>query len=214
LHICTFSIVARDRETGDLGVAVASKYFAVGAVVPWLAAGVGAVATQAWANTDLGPDALKLLEEGLSAGEALDRVLAGDDQPNRRQLGIVDADGGMANFTGEECLDWAGATEGDGYTVQGNLLADAKVIAAMAAAYEGSPPSRPFAERLMAALEAAQEAGGDVRGQQAAAMAVVRRGVGQSGFNDRIVDLRVDDHPAAVAELRRLLELHRHLEGA
>ncbi len=209
----TFSLVARDPGTGDLGIAVASKYLAVGAVVPWLAAGVGAVATQAWTQTSFGPDALKLLEEGLSAGEALDRVLAEDDHADRRQLGVVDADGGTANFTGRECLAWAGATDGEGYTVQGNLLAGANVIASAAAAYEGAPSFRPLPERLMSALEAGQEAGGDVRGQQSAALVVVRLKLGHSGFNDRLIDLRVDDHPTPVAELRRLLTLHRETFG-
>ena len=213
MHISTFSIVARDPATGELGIAVASKYLAVGAVVPWLAAGVGAVATQAWANTNLGPEALKLLEQGVSAGEALDRVLGDDDRAELRQLGIVDADGGVANYTGTKCLTWAGATDGEGYTVQGNLLAGPKVIATMAAAYEAAPSSRAFPERLLTALERGQEAGGDSRGQQSAALVVVKVGIGQSGFNDRLIDLRVDDHCTPTAELQRLLALHRETFG-
>jgi uncharacterized Ntn-hydrolase superfamily protein len=207
----TFSIVARDPETGDLGIAVQSKYFAVGAVVPWLAGGVGAIASQAWANTDFGPDGLALLNGGLSAAEALEELLAGDEGREKRQVGIVDADGNVANFTGAECLDWAGEADGEGYTVQGNLLASSKVVAAMASAYEAS--SRPFPERLLAALRAGQEAGGDVRGQQSAALIVARDGEGKAGFNDRIVDLRVDDHPLPIGELTRLLELHRKVHG-
>jgi uncharacterized Ntn-hydrolase superfamily protein len=207
----TFSIAARDPGTGDLGIAVESKHFAVGVLVPWLAGGVGAIATQAWTNTDFGPDGLALLNEGLSAAEALEELIAGDEGREKRQVGIVDADGNVANFTGAECLEWAGAADGDGYTVQGNLLASSKVIAAMASAYEAS--SRPFPERLLAALRAGQAAGGDVRGQQSAALVVVRDGKGKSGFNDRVVDLRVDDHPSPIEELARLLELHRKAFG-
>lgn len=207
----TFSIVARDPETGDLGIAVQSKFFAVGTVVPWLAAGVGAIASQAWANTDFGPDGLALLNDGLSAPEALEELIAGDEERGKRQVGIVDADGNVANFTGAECLEWAGDADGQGYTVQGNLLASSKVVAAMASAYEAS--SRPFPERLLAALLAGQGAGGDVRGQQSAALVVVRDGQGKAGFNDRIVDLRVDDHPSPIEELARLLELHRKVHG-
>jgi uncharacterized Ntn-hydrolase superfamily protein len=213
LLTATFSIVALDRESGDLGVAVQSKYFAVGSVVPWLAAGIGAIATQAWANTNYGPLGLQWLERGLSAGEALERLVRDDPERDQRQVGIVDADGGVANYTGGKCLEWAGATQGDCYTVQGNLLAGPKVVAAMASAYEGSPRTRPFPERLAAALEAGQEAGGDTRGQQSAALVVVRNNVGHSGFNDRIIDLRVDDHPSPIAELCRLLALHRKTFG-
>ena len=208
----TFSIVARDPETGDLGIAVESKFFAVGTVVPWLAAGVGAIASQAWANTDFGPQGLSLLNDGLSAREVLEELIASDEEREKRQVGVVDAEGNTANFTGAECLAWAGDAKGDGYTVQGNLLASSKVIAAMASAYEAS--SRPFPERLLAALQAGQNAGGDVRGQQAAVLVVARDGVGQPGFNDRLVDLRVDDHPAPIDELARLLELHRKLHDS
>ncbi len=207
----TFSIVARDPETGDLGIAVQSKFFAVGAVVPWLAAGVGAIASQAWANTDFGPDGLALLNDGLSAAEVLEELIAGDEEREKRQVGIVDADGNVANFTGAECLEWAGDAKGNAYTVQGNLLASSKVVAAMASAYEAS--SLPFPERLLAVLQAGQRAGGDVRGQQSAALVVVRDGEGRSGFNDRIVDLRVDDHRSPIEELSRLLELHGKLHG-
>jgi uncharacterized Ntn-hydrolase superfamily protein len=208
----TFSIVARDPESGDLGVAVASRFFAVGTVVPWLAAGLGAIASQAWSNTDFGHQGLALLERGYAAPEALDRLVKGDKEREKRQVGMVDAYGDVAHFTGDECLEYAGAVKGDQYTVQGNLLAGPKVLAAMASAYEARG-ARPFGERLMAALEAGQEAGGDRRGQQAAGLIVVRESIGRPGYNDRIVNLRVDDHERPVEELRRLLELHRELYG-
>ncbi len=207
LGVGTFSIVAIDPRTGDLGVAVQSKYLAVGAVVPWLAAGVGALATQAQVNTDYGPLGLELLRRGLSASEVVSRLVSGDDRAAARQLGVVDAHGGVANFTGEECPPWAGAAVGATHTAQGNTLAGPKVAAAMVSAFEAS--SRDLSERLLLALQSAQDAGGDTRGQQSAAVVVVSSRVGHSGYNDRIVDLRVDDHPTPIAELRRLLELHR-----
>jgi uncharacterized Ntn-hydrolase superfamily protein len=208
----TFSIVARDPESGDLGVAVASKFFAVGTVVPWLAAGLGAIASQAWANTDFGHQGLALLERGYAAPEALERLVRGDKEREKRQVGMVDAYGDVAHFTGDECLEYAGAVKGDQYTVQGNLLAGPKVLAAMASAYEARG-SRPFPERLMGALEAGQEAGGDRRGQQAAALVIVREGVGRPGYNDQVVNLRVDDHERPVEEMQRLLAMHRELYG-
>ncbi len=210
--VATFSIVARDPESGDLGVAVASKFFAVGAVVPWLAAGIGAIASQSWANTDFGPHGLALLHEGCSAAETLERLLRGDREAQKRQVGIVDAFGEAANATGSECLEYAGALKGEQYTVQGNLLAGPKVLAAMASAYEARS-DRPLAQRLVAALAAGQAAGGDRRGQQAAALTIVREGLGTPGYNDRLADLRVDDHEQPVDELQRLLELHRKLHG-
>jgi len=208
----TFSIVARDPESGDLGIAVESRFFAVGAVVPWLAAGVGAIASQAWANTDFGHQGLALLGEGYAAAETLERLLRLDREAAKRQVGIVDAYGEAANYTGGECLEYAGALKGGQYTVQGNLLASPKVLAAMASAYEARS-DRHLPERLMAALEAGQEAGGDRRGQQAAALIVVREGLGAPGHNDRLVNLRIDDHERPVEELRRLLDLHRKLHG-
>jgi uncharacterized Ntn-hydrolase superfamily protein len=210
--VSTFSIVARDPESGDLGIGVASKFLAVGAVVPWLAAGIGAVASQAWANTDFGPQGLALLQEGYSAEEALRRLVRGDREAGKRQVGIVDAYGEAAHHTGDECLEYAGAVKGDQYTVQGNLLVGPKVLAAMASAYEAHS-ERPLAERLMVALEAGQAVGGDRRGQQATALVVVREGSGTPGYNDRVIDLRVDDHERAVEELRRVLEVHRELHG-
>ena len=205
--VATFSIVAMDLDTGELGVAVQSKYFAVGAVVPWAAGGVGAIATQSWANTDYGPDGLSLLEDDYTAGEVIDELVNADADAQKRQVGVVDSDGRVASYTGNECQPWAGATEGDGFTVQGNLLAGPGVIAAMASAYEAR--SLPLAERLVAALQAGQRAGGDKRGQQSAALIVVHHDAGRPGFNDRLVDLRVDDHVAPIGELERLLGMHR-----
>ena len=210
-HAGTFSIVALDPRTGDLGVAVQSKYLAVGAVVPWLAAGAGAIATQAQTNTDYGPLGLDLLRQGYSAAEVVARLTGDDRQAAVRQLGVVDADGGVASFTGEQCEPWAGAAAGKTHTAQGNIIAGLKVVAAMVSALEAS--SHSFAERLLIALEAGQAAGGDRRGQQAAALVVASTGAGHSGYNDRVVDLRVDDHPTPIAELRRLLELFWEAHG-
>ncbi len=203
----TFSIVARDPETGDLGVAVQSKFLAVGAVVPWARAGVGAVATQAWANVTYGPRGLGLLAAGYSAGEAV-ALLTGED-PGRaeRQVGIVDSQGQAATFTGEKCIPWAGGVAGDGFCCQGNILVGPEVVNAMADAYRTTTGT--FAHRLLTALEAGQAAGGDSRGQQSAAILIVREGGGYGGGNDRYIDLRVDDHPTPIAELRRLVLLHR-----
>jgi len=209
--VATFSIAAIDLDSGDLGVAVQSKYFAVGAVVPWAAGGIGAIATQSWANTNYGPDGLDLLEDGLAAGEVIGQLTSADPDAQKRQVGVVDSEGRVANFTGNECQAWAGATEGDGYTVQGNLLAGPEVIAAMASAYEAR--ALPLAERLVAALQAGQRAGGDRRGQQSAAVIVVRENVGTAGFNDRVVDLRVDDSSTPIDELERLLGMHRQFHA-
>jgi uncharacterized Ntn-hydrolase superfamily protein len=203
----TFSIVARDPVTGDLGVAVQSKFLAVGAVVPWARAGVGAVATQAWANTDYGPAGLALMAEGLTAQEALDRLTSADADAAQRQAGMVDAQGRAATFTGAGCFDWAGGRTGAGYACQGNILVGAATVDAMAEAYESARGG--LWDRLVAALAAGQAAGGDSRGQQSAALLVVRAGGGYGGRNDRFIDLRVDDHPAPIAELARLLDLHK-----
>ena len=205
--VSTFSIVARDPATGDLGVAVESKFLAVGAVVPWVRAGVGAIATQAWANVDYGPRGLALLAEGKSAREVVETLTGEDEGRARRQLGVVDAQGHAASYTGPECNDWAGGVEGDGFCCQGNILTGPEVVAAMAAAYRESDGT--FANRLLSALEAGQAAGGDSRGQQSAAIFVAREGGGYGGGNDRYIDLRVDDHPRPIAELRRLVMLHR-----
>jgi uncharacterized Ntn-hydrolase superfamily protein len=198
----TFSIVAFDPANGDLGVAVASKFPCVGAVVPWAKAGVGAVATQAWANTDFGPDGLRLMAGGMPAGPALDAVLEGDDGRDERQVGFVDAAGGAATFTGSGCVEWAGGVSSEHFAAQGNILAGAGVVDAMARAF-GSADGE-LCDRLLAALMAGDAAGGDRRGRQSSALLVVRDRGGYEGRNDRYIDLRVDDHPDAPAELGRL----------
>ncbi|HET7035082.1 MAG TPA: DUF1028 domain-containing protein [Thermomicrobiaceae bacterium] len=205
--VSTFSIVARDPVSGDLGVAVESKFLAVGAVVPWVRAGVGAIATQAWANVTYGPRGLALLAEGKSAREVVEALTGEDEERSRRQLGVVDDQGHAASYTGPECNEWAGGVEGDGFCCQGNILTGPAVVAAMAAAYRESDGT--FANRLLSALEAGQAAGGDSRGQQSAAIFIAREGGGYAGGSDRYIDLRVDDHPRPIAELRRLVMLHR-----
>ncbi len=203
----TFSIVARDDATGDLGVAVASKFLAVGAVVPWARAGIGATATQAFANVAFGPDSLDLLASGEGATGALERLLANDALREERQVGIVDARGGAATHTGRSCFDWAGGRAGDGYAAQGNILAGRQVVDALAERFTAG--GLPFAELLVACLADADAAGGDRRGRESAAVLVVRQAGGYGGGNDRWIDLRVDDHPDPVTELRRLLDLQR-----
>ena len=198
----TFSIVGFDAETGDLGVAVASKFPCVGAVAPWARAGVGAVATQSWANTDYGPDGLGLMGGGLPAVAALDAVLEPDADREERQVGFVDATGGAASFTGANCMSWAGGVTGDAFAAQGNILAGEQVVSALAQAFTEN--AGDLCDRLLAALLAADAAGGDRRGKQSAALLVVRHGGGYEGRNDRYIDLRVDDHPEAPAELARL----------
>lgn len=205
--VSTFSIVARDEVTGDLGVAVESKFLAVGAVVPWARAGVGAVATQANANVAYGPDGLVMLGTGLSAQETLDKLLEDDPVRDERQVGIVDAQGRAASWTGPGCTRWAGGYVGDGFCCQGNILTGPEVVDAMVEGY--TTTGGTFANRLLSALEAGQAAGGDSRGQQSAAILIVRAGGGYARGNDRWIDLRVDDHPEPIAELRRLVMLHR-----
>jgi uncharacterized Ntn-hydrolase superfamily protein len=198
----TFSIVAFDPANGDLGVAVASKFPCVGAVVPWAKAGVGAVATQAWANTDFGPDGLRLMAGGMPAGPALDAVLEGDDGRDERQAGFVDARGEAATFTGSGCVEWAGGVSAEHLAAQGNILASEGVVDAMAGAFASAEGE--LCDRLLAALLAGDAAGGDRRGKQSSALLVVRDRGGYEGRNDRYIDLRVDDHPEAPAELARL----------
>ncbi len=205
--ISTFSIVAYDPNNGDLGIAVQSKFFAVGAVVPWAEAGVGAIATQSWANTTYGPRGLELLKIGLSVKQTLDHLIKDDTGKNTRQVGIVDANGNVSNYTGEECHDWAGAISGEHFTAQGNILIGEEVVKAMGSSFENSKGE--LADRLLDALIAGQEKGGDKRGQQSAALYVVRKNGGYSGFNDRYVDLRVDDHEKPIQELNRLLDIHK-----
>jgi uncharacterized Ntn-hydrolase superfamily protein len=203
--INTFSIVAYDPERQEWGVAVASKYLAVGAVVPWAKAGAGAVATQSYGNVSFGPRGLELMANGKSAEEALKTVTDDDKGRETRQVGMVDGKGGVANFSGNKCNPWAGAKSGKYYTCQGNLLAGEKVIDAMAKAFEES--KGPLAWRLMAALEAGDQTGGDKRGKQSAALLVVRDKGGPGGLNDRAIDFRVDDHADPVPELARILAL-------
>jgi uncharacterized Ntn-hydrolase superfamily protein len=204
--IATFSIAAFDPSTGDAGVAVASKFLAAGAVVSWAAADAGAVATQAYANASFGPKGLALMREGRSAEEALSKLLATDVDPDRRQIGIVDMRGGSAAHTGVTCPAWAGHVVDTNFTAQGNLLTGEATIAAMVASFRSSIGA--LADRLWQALKAGEAAGGDRRGRQSAALFVARAGGGYLGFNDVLVDLRVDDHSDPVGELARLLELH------
>jgi uncharacterized Ntn-hydrolase superfamily protein len=207
-HKSTFSICAVDRDAGEVGCAVQSKYFSVGSVVPWAKAAVGAVATQAAGVAVYGPRALALLEEGVAPDEALTRVLTDDAERETRQLGVVAADGRAAAHTGSECLAWAGHRVGDGYAVQGNILAGEAVVTEMERVFLETSGS--LAERLVASLEAGQAAGGDSRGQQSAAIVVERSGASQQSREgiDRVCELRVEDHPEPIAELRRLLGIH------
>jgi uncharacterized Ntn-hydrolase superfamily protein len=206
-QIATFSIVARDPVTGDYGVAVQSRYFAVGAVVPHAAADTGAVATQARGNLLYGPQGLALLERGLDAEQVIRQLLAADPLRDERQVGVVDSRGRAASHTGEQCLSWAGGRTGPGYAVQGNLLAGPQVVDAMATAYEAAPGD--FATRLVYALAAGQAAGGDARGRQSAALLVVRKDGGYLGLTDRYIDLHVEDHVTPIRELFRLLRIRQ-----
>lgn len=203
----TFSIVAFDPGSGSWGIAVASKFLAVGAVVPWGRAGAGAVATQAMANLSYGPDGLELLTGGVAADEAVAQLTGADDEREHRQVGLVDAQGRGATFTGPACLDWAGGEAGDGFAIQGNILAGPQVVAAMADVWKESA-GEAFERRLVAALAAGDEAGGDRRGRQSAALRVWREGAAYGGVLDTAIDLRVDDHRTPIDELRRLLDLH------
>ena len=205
--ISTFSIVGFEPENGDLGIAVQSKFFAVGAVVPWAEAGVGAIATQSWANTTYGPRGLQLLKIGLSAEQTLEHLIKDDNDRESRQVGIVDASGNATHFTGNKCNDWAGAFSGQHYTAQGNILTGADVVEAMGKAFEEADGE--LADKLLAALIAGQEKGGDKRGQQSAALLVVRKNGGYGGFNDKYIDIRVDDANKPIQELQRLLKIHR-----
>jgi uncharacterized Ntn-hydrolase superfamily protein len=203
--IATFSIVGRDSLTGELGVAVASRFFAVGSVVPWAKADVGALATQAFANTTYGWRGLDLLEQGASPDQIVDILTRNDDQPERRQFGIVAADGRSATYTGQGCNAWAGGRSGPNYACQGNILTGEKVVEAMEAAFRQTSGS--LADRLYAALLAGDAQGGDSRGKQSAALLVVKKGAGYGGFTDRAIDIRVDDHAEPFKELGRLLNL-------
>jgi uncharacterized Ntn-hydrolase superfamily protein len=207
----TFSLVACDLEAGEWGVSVASKFLAVGAVVPWARGDVGAIATQSYANVSYGPDGLALLADGADAQTALDRLVADDPGRDQRQVGIVDAAGGAATFTGSGCFDWAGGRTGPGHAAQGNILAGPQVVEALAHTFLGT--GGPLVERLLAALAAADAAGGDRRGRQSACVIVHRTGGGYGGNNDILIDLRVDDHTDPVGELQRLYNVHDLLFG-
>ncbi len=207
----TYSIVARDSATGDLGVAVQSRFLAVGSVVPWARAGVGAIATQSFANVAYGPDGLALLAGGADAEAAVARLTESDGLRGQRQLGIVDASGRSASYTGRSCFAWAGGRTGPNYAAQGNILAGAAVVDALAETFESG--GLPFPELLVACLVAADAQGGDRRGRESAALLIVRERGGYGGGNDRWIDLRVDDHEDPIGELARLLDLtHLYLE--
>jgi uncharacterized Ntn-hydrolase superfamily protein len=211
-RVATYSIAACDLDVGQWGVAVQSKFLAAASVVSFAEPEAGAVATQAYANPRYGPNGLALLRDGASAEEAVRRLTEADDGRDHRQLGIVDRKGRSATFTGRECLDWAGGRTGPGYAAQGNILVSGATVDALAETFEGSA-GRPLAERLLDCLAAAQEAGGDRRGQQAAGLLVVQRDGGYAGLSDVVVDLRVDDHPTPIEELRRIYGIHELLFG-
>ena len=210
--VSTYSIVACDLAAGQWGVGVQSKFLAAGSLVPWAEPGVGAIATQAYANPTYGPEGLALLRDGLAAEEVVERLTAADEGRAQRQLGVVDGAGRAATFTGDECFDWAGGRTGAGYAAQGNILVSADTVDAMAAGFEASA-GRTLAERILEALAAAQAAGGDRRGQQAAGLLVVERAGGYAGLSDVVVDLRVDDHARPIEELTRLYGLHWQIFG-
>ena len=210
--ISTYSIVACDLDAGQWGVSVQSKFLSVGSVVPWAEPHVGAVATQAYANPRYGPQGLDLLREGLSAQEVVDRLTGADDGRDHRQLGIVDAQGNAASYTGTECMDWAGGRTGAGYAAQGNILVSPETVDALAQTFEATA-GKPLAERLIDCLAAAQEAGGDSRGQQSSALLVVERDGGYARMSDVVVELRVEDHELPIEELRRIYTLHDEIFG-
>jgi len=207
----TYSIAAHDPDAQQWGVAVQSKFLSVGSVVPWAEPHVGAIATQAYANPRYGPDGLALMRDGLSAKEVVERLTAADDGRNQRQLGVVDAHGGSASWTGPECNEWAGHRTGPGYAAQGNILVSGETVDALAETFESSTGS--LAERLLDCLVAAQAAGGDRRGQQSASLLVVERDGGYGKLSDTLVDLRVEDHIRPIDELKRLYTLHDRLFG-
>jgi uncharacterized Ntn-hydrolase superfamily protein len=210
--VATYSIAACDLEAGQWGVATQSKFLAVGSVVPWAEPQAGAIATQAYANPRYGPDGLALLRSGASAEETVAKLTAADEGRDHRQVGVVDAKGGSATFTGAECYEWAGGLNGPCYAAQGNILVGAATVQALASTFE-TTANRPLAQRLLECLGAAQAAGGDRRGQQSAALLVVERDGGYAHLSDVLVDLRVDDHERPVGELQRIYRLHELLFG-
>lgn len=207
--VATFSIVAYDPDTKELGVAVQSKFIAVGSVVPWAKAGVGAVATQSYANTTYGPKALDLMSQGIEPGKVMELMTDIDRDAAVRQVGLVDAKGRSATYTGAKCHAWAGGIKGENFACQGNILAGEDVVKNMAKSFQESKGD--LGERLIAALQAGQDAGGDSRGMQSAALLIVRDGWGYGGYNDRYRDLRVDDHAEPIKELKRVYDLHREI---
>ena len=215
-RIATYSIAACDLDARQWGVAVQSKFLAAGSIVSWAGAEVGAVATQAYANPRYGPAGLERLREGHTADEVVRHLVGPDDGRDHRQLGVVDARGGSATYTGGACLEWAGGRHGPCYAAQGNILVSGETVDALADTFERSqrPSAAPLAARLIECLAAAQAAGGDRRGQQSAALLVVQKDGGYGGLSDVVVDLRVDDHPTPIDELRRLHEIHQLLFGA
>jgi len=210
--VATYSIAACDLEAGQWGVAVQSKFLSVGSVVPWAEPGVGAVATQAYANPRYGPDGLALLRDGLRAEEVVQRLVAADDGRAERQLGVVDAHGGSASYTGASCHAWAGHRDGPSYAAQGNILVGPETVDALAETFEATA-QLPLERRLLQCLAAAQAAGGDRRGQQSASLLVVERNGGYAQLSDLVADLRVDDHPRPIEELQRIYALHDRLFG-
>jgi uncharacterized Ntn-hydrolase superfamily protein len=211
--VATYSIVACDLPAGQWGVAVQSKFLAVGAVVPWAEPHVGAIATQSYANPRYGPDGLALLREGRSADEVIESLTAADEGRAERQVGVVDGAGRAATFTGDACQEWAGGRTGDCYAAQGNILVSAATVDALAVTFE-SNSHLELGQRLIECLAAAQAAGGDRRGQQSASLLVVGKDAGYAKLSDTVIDLRVDDHERPIAELRRLFSLHEELFGA
>jgi len=210
--IATYSIAACDLAARQWGVAVQSKFLSVGSVVPWAEPDAGAIATQAYANPRYGPDGLALLREGLRAAEVVERLVAADAGRDERQLGVVDAQGGSASWTGPGCNEWAGHRTGHGYAAQGNILVGPETVDALAETFEATA-QRPLGQRLIECLAAAQAAGGDRRGQQSASLLVVQRDGGYASLSDVLVDLRVDDHERPIEELRRIYLLHDRLFG-
>jgi uncharacterized Ntn-hydrolase superfamily protein len=210
--VATYSIAACDLQAAQWGVATQSKFLAVGSVVPWAEPQVGAIATQAYANPRYGPEGLALLRSGSTAEETVAALTAADDGRDHRQVGVVDAHGGSATYTGAECYEWAGGLHGPCYAAQGNILVGPETVQALASTFEATT-GRPLAERLLECLAAAQQAGGDRRGQQSAALLVVERDAGYAHLSDVLVDLRVDDHERPVDELQRVYRLHDLLFG-
>jgi len=210
--VATYSIVACDLDASQWGVAVQSKFLAVGSVVPWAEPHVGAIATQAYANPRYGPEGLALLRDGLSAEEVVERLTAADEGRTQRQLGVVDGQGRAATYTGEDCNAWAGGRTGEGYAAQGNILVSQATVDALADTFEQTAGAH-LALRLLGCLDAAQAAGGDSRGQQSASLLVVEKDGGYASLSDVLVDLRVDDHELPLQELRRIYELHHALFG-